>query len=65
MPAHAPAKKIHERLRREVFRALVEAQDAGSSVLQSRADVARHFRIPAYEVRRIEGEGIDKDWPPL
>jgi hypothetical protein len=57
--------EIDERLRREVFRALVEAQDAGSSVLQSRADVARHYRIAAHEVRRIEGEGIDKEWPPL
>jgi hypothetical protein len=65
MSVHSPAKEIHERLRREVFRALVEAQDGGSSVLQSRADVARHFRIPPREVRRIEGEGIDNDWPPL
>ena len=65
MTVDSPAKRIEERLRREVFRALVEAQDGGSSVLQSRADVARHFRIPPHEVRRIEGEGIDKNWPPL
>jgi hypothetical protein len=65
MPVHGLAKEIDETRRREVFRALVEAQDGGSSVLQSRADVARHFRIPPHEVRRIEGEGIDKNWPPL
>jgi hypothetical protein len=65
MPVHGLAKKIDETLRREVFRALVEAQDGGSSVLQSRADVARHFRIPPHQVRRIEGEGVDNDWPPL
>jgi len=65
MSVLGPVREIHEKLRREVFRALVEAQDAGSSVLQSRADVARHFRIPTYEVRRIECEGVDKEWPPL
>jgi hypothetical protein len=57
---------LPEEARREVFRALVEEQDrAVSSVLQSRADIARRFDITVAEVREIEREGIEQGWPPL
>jgi len=51
--------------RRAVFRALLEAQDAGSSVPESRADVARRFGVTEEQVKEIEREGIDQQWPPL
>jgi hypothetical protein len=56
---------LSEERRREAFLTLVQAQDGGSSVLQSRADVARWFHIPVKQVRKIEREGIENGWPPL
>jgi transcription elongation GreA/GreB family factor len=51
--------------RKEIFLALVEAQDVGDNVLQSRKTVAERFAISEGRVRRIEQEGIDACWPPL
>ena len=51
--------------RKAVFLALVEAQDAGTGVVQSRKEVAEQFGISDREVRRIEEECIDAEWPPL
>jgi hypothetical protein len=51
--------------RRDVFRALVEAQDAGRTVPDSRQDIARRFGLSEPEVRAIEREGIEHNWPPL
>jgi hypothetical protein len=49
----------------EVFRALVEAQDGELSVARSREVVARRFDLSMAEVRAIEREGLDRQWPPL
>ena len=54
-----------EERRREVFAALVAAQDAGLSVNDSREQVAREQGLSAEQVREIEREGIDAQWPPL
>jgi hypothetical protein len=51
--------------RKEIFRALVDAQDHQISVLQSRAIIAKRFGVDTTQLRRIEQEGIDNDWPPL
>ncbi len=51
--------------RMEVFLALVEAQDSGASVAQTRKDVIVRFGITDARLRRIEQEGIDAGWPPL
>jgi hypothetical protein len=51
--------------RMEVFLALVEAQDRDMTVAQSRKAVAERFRIEEEQVRRIEREGLDGNWPPL
>lgn len=51
--------------RMEVFRALVEAQDGELSVAQSREMVSRRFDLSEMEVRMIEREGLDRQWPPL
>jgi len=51
--------------RMEVFRALVEAQDGGTAVALSRTVVAQRFGIAEEQVRRIEREGLDGNWPPL
>ncbi len=51
--------------RMEAFQALVEAQDRGIAVAQSRETVAERFGISEDQVRRIEREGLDGNWPPL
>ncbi len=51
--------------RMEVFLALAEAGDRGLTVAQSRKAVAEQFGITEEQVRRIEREGLEGDWPPL
>lgn len=57
--------RLPEDRRKEIFLALVEAQDKELGVLQSREDVARRFDLSVAEVRQIEREGLDSSWPPL
>ena len=54
-----------ESRRKEVFLALVTAQDQEMSVERSRRETARQFGINEVEVMRIEREGLDNKWPPL
>jgi hypothetical protein len=56
---------LPEPRRKEIFLALVEAQDGGASVADSRKLVAQQFSISEQEVRRIEQEGLAMEWPPL
>ncbi|MFO0798337.1 MAG: hypothetical protein U0804_12740 [Gemmataceae bacterium] len=56
---------LPEPLRRTIFAALVAAQDAGASVPTSRLAVAKQHNIDVDVVRRIEREGLDREWPPL
>ncbi len=58
-------KTLSQTERMEVFQALVEAQDQNMTVTQSRKTVAERFGINEEQVRRIEQEGLDGDWPPL
>ena len=60
-----PEESLTEEARREVFAALVEAQDLGDSVQESRATIARRFNLTEQDVRMIEREGLDALWPPL
>jgi len=65
MPQHEPEKQLSQAERMEVFQALVEAQDRDMTVTQSREAVARRFGVSEQQVRRIEREGLDGNWPPL
>ena len=51
--------------RKEIFLALVEAQDGGVSPAESRKAVARRFGVSEGQVQQVEQEGLDKEWPPL
>ena len=61
----ASTDPLPEARRREVFAALVAAQDDGAGVADSRAAVAARFGLTADVVARIEEEGMDQEWPPL
>lgn len=58
-------EQMPEERRKEVFAAIVEAQDQDMDVSQSRRLVARRFGINEYQVQLIEREGLDAEWPPL
>lgn len=54
-----------ELLRKEIFLALVVAQDQSMSVSESRKEISQRFDLTEAEVVRIEREGLDNNWPPL
>jgi hypothetical protein len=56
---------LPEPRRKEIFLALVEAQDQGMSPAESRKAVAERFGVSQGQVRQIEREGLDNQWPPL
>jgi hypothetical protein len=56
---------LPEERRKEIFLALVEAQDHEMPVDASRKLVAERFGVSETQVRRIEREGLDNGWPPL
>ena len=51
--------------RKVIFLALVETQDKGVKVAESRKVVAEQFGVSEEKVRKIEQEGLEKEWPPL
>jgi hypothetical protein len=59
------ASKLSEQRRRELFAALVAAQDEGLSVRDSREQIARQFGVDAETVAEVEEEGLDRRWPPF
>ncbi len=60
-----PDKPLPEPRRQEIFLTLVEAQDRGMSPAESRKAVAERFGVSEGQVRQVEREGLDNDWPPL
>jgi len=60
-----PSERMTEDQRREVFAALVGAQDRGVPVAQSRSQVADQFGMTRDQVAAIESEGVDNEWPRL
>jgi len=72
MASHQVEEAPAEARRKEIFLALVEAQDQlvasqdqGVGVARSRRIVAERFSVPETLVRAIEEEGLDQEWPPL
>ena len=65
MPQNQGHPLLSEPRRREIFLALVESQDQGQEVAESRKATAERFRVSEKQVREIEKEGLDNRWPPL
>jgi hypothetical protein len=57
--------QLAEVQRKEIFEALVDAQDHEMTVAQSRQVIAQRFGVTESLVRQIEREGLDRLWPPL
>jgi hypothetical protein len=65
MAENATELKLTEDRKKEIFLALVDAQDKAMSVGQSRKLMTEQFSISDDQVRQIEREGMDQQWPPL
>lgn len=60
-----PTKRLTLQQRQEIFYDLVMTQDVVLNVPRSRQIVTEKFDITEAQLRQIEDEGIDKEWPPL
>ena len=59
-------KRLTLQQRQEVFHALVTMQDLGlMSVGESRQHIEKQFEITDAQLRQIEEEGLEHEWPPL
>ena len=58
-------EEMTEVVKKEIFEALVIAQDGGMTFAQSHKFVGEKFEVNESQIRRIEREGLDKQWPPL
>jgi hypothetical protein len=65
MPENDVEEPLSESRRREIFLALVEAQDQDMTVAQSRKVIAERFGVTDRQLKQIEQEGLDREWPPL
>ena len=66
MSPHDSTDELSEDKRKEIFRALVDAQDLQEfTVPQCRQLIGKRYGIDEGQVRRIEREGLDLLWPPL
>ncbi|HVK14997.1 MAG TPA: hypothetical protein VM597_40030 [Gemmataceae bacterium] len=54
-----------EGYRREIFAALVAAQDVAKSMHEAKQGVVARFGVTWQAVDRIEQEGLTNGWPPL
>jgi hypothetical protein len=59
------AKRLTVQQRREIFQNLVEQQDHGLTVPESRDRVIKLYKITDAQLKQIEDEGVEKEWPPL
>jgi hypothetical protein len=58
-------KRLTLQQKQEIFHDLVTTQDVVTNVPKSRQLVTERFDITEKQLREIEDEGIDKEWPPL
>lgn len=59
------SKRLTLQQRREIFENLVKTQDQGFPVPRSREMVTQKFDITEAQLKTIEEEGLEKEWPPL
>jgi DNA-directed RNA polymerase sigma subunit (sigma70/sigma32) len=65
MPQQQIEESLPETRRKEIFMALVRTQDKRVGVARSRQVVAGEFGVSVEQIRQIEEEGLDGEWPPL
>ena len=58
-------RRLSTEEKKEIFSHLVATQDTVHSVRKSYEMVTEHFSISEEQLRAIENEGLDNEWPPL
>ncbi len=58
-------KTLTVKQRKSIFHSLVETQDLGVTVAESKQRVAAEYQLSREQLDLIEKEGLEKDWPPL
>jgi hypothetical protein len=56
---------LSEERRKEIFQALVDAQDREMTVPQSYQFIQETYLVSEKQLRQIEREGLERQWPPL
>jgi hypothetical protein len=59
------SKRLTQQQKKEIFQALVLKQDEGLNVRKSYQMLTEQYAITEAQLRQIEDEGLDKQWPPL
>ncbi|MCI0640049.1 MAG: hypothetical protein L0Y72_23375 [Gemmataceae bacterium] len=59
------SKRLTIPQRKEIFQDLVATQDSGSNVRKSYEAITEKYEITENQLKQIEEEGLDKEWPPL
>lgn len=58
-------KRLTTQQRQEIFHALVTTQDVVGNVRKSYEVITEKFEISDTQLRQIEDEGLEHEWPPL
>ena len=58
-------KRLTQQQKQEIFKDLVMTQDVVTNVRKSYQIVTEKYEITDAQLRQIEDEGLDKEWPPL
>ena len=58
-------RRLSTEEKKEIFSHLVATQDAVNNVRKSYEVVTEQFSISEDQLREIEEEGLDNEWPPL
>ncbi|MCI0380773.1 MAG: hypothetical protein L0215_24585 [Gemmataceae bacterium] len=59
------SKRLTIPQRKEIFQDLVATQDSGQNVRKSYEAITEKYEITENQLKQIEEEGLDKEWPPL
>jgi hypothetical protein len=59
------SKRLTIPQRKEIFQDLVSTQDSVHNVRKSYEIVTGKFEITESQLKQIEEEGLEKEWPPL
>ena len=60
------AKRLTVPQRKEIFHSLVTLQDSNlMTVTDSLHHITQQYQITESQLRQIQDEGIEKEWPPL
>jgi hypothetical protein len=58
-------KRLTTQQKQDIFQDLVLTQDMVSDVPRSRQIITERYEISEEQLKSIEEEGLDNEWPPL